>query len=81
MKTAITNLDGKTIGFVAREVAKAYDCTGCLFAACKSHTCISAGKAAKEVGQPDCEDVAPSGSTYIYVEADPRQEPLLEAER
>jgi hypothetical protein len=67
--------EGKLIGFVARE---ANGCTGCLFDGCRSAVCMEAAHQAQRAGQPDCDDKAPAGGNYVYVEADPRQAELLE---
>jgi hypothetical protein len=74
MKATAFTIDGKTIGFIAREVARTDNveeqCNGCLFEGRSSETCYAACKLATEAGQPDCDD---HGSIYIYVVADPRQ--------
>lgn len=77
MKAATITIEGKTIGFVAKESAP-QDCAGCRFADEKHYICQAAGIAAINAGQPDCEDRAPSGNTYIFVEADARQLPLID---
>ena len=76
MSTAHLIHEGKLIGFVAREAS---GCTGCLFDGCRSAVCMEAAAQAKRASQPDCDDGSPAGG-YIYVEADPRQAELLEAE-
>ena len=79
MKTATMTFDGKTIGFVAREVKTGTeDCEGCLFCKRPAAVCREAERAAQDAGQPDCDDKAPSGGSYIYVEADPRQLVLVD---
>lgn len=72
MKAATIKLDGKTIGFAARESTFG-TCEGCLFARHRSNICNEAATAAFSAGQPDCDDKAPNHGSYIYVEADARQ--------
>lgn len=72
MKAGSVQLDGKPVGFVARESTFG-TCEGCLFAQRLSETCYRAGAAAVEAGQPDCDDKAPNHGNYIYVLADARQ--------
>lgn len=77
MRPAAFDIDGKTIGFIAREVPRTVEveeqCKGCLFEGKSFRVCNAAGDHAAEAGQPDCEDAAPGKGSYIYVEADPRQ--------
>lgn len=76
MNTAHIIINGKQLGFVAREAS---GCTGCIFDGCRSAVCNEASAQAKRSGQPDCDDSSPAGA-YIYVEADHRQGELLGAE-
>ncbi|UOD28764.1 hypothetical protein INH39_25485 [Massilia violaceinigra] len=75
MKAATITIDGKAIGFVARKAPHTGDdaCKGCLFDSERSTACNAVWHAATDAAQPRCEDRAPNGGTFIYVEADPRQ--------
>ena len=65
--------------FTAKEATDGA-CKGCLFGDCVSKVCYDACAAAVAAGLPDCDDRAPSGSNYIYVQAtdDERQMTLGE---
>ncbi len=77
MKTATITINGKRIGFIAKESTDD-ECVGCMFDRHGSRMCRAAESSAAQADQPDCEDKAPNNGTYIYVEADPRQLPLID---
>lgn len=68
-----------TVRFTAIEAA-AEDCTGCLLDSELASECPKAWALAQERGLPMCEQKAPSGKQYIYVEdhSDPRQLKLID---
>jgi hypothetical protein len=70
------------IRFKAVEVDSWNECSGCMFYKESFSTCEAACEKAVQDGLPDCEDLAPSGNSYVYVldESDPRQMNLLDKE-
>jgi len=69
-------VDPSAIRFKAQP---SYNCDGCLFLGQRNSVCDHAGKIAASIEQPDCDQLAPNGMTYIYVldKSDPRQLDLL----
>ena len=70
-------LDPATVRFKARQTEVA-SCEGCLFER-SFGVCSAAAALAMANGQPVCEERAPGGMTYIYVQdqSDPRQLDLI----
>ena len=70
-------VDPTAVRFKANK-AEAVGCDGCLFER-SFGVCSTAAALAKANGQPDCEERAPGGMTYIYVLdlSDPRQLDLI----
>lgn len=69
-------IDPATLRFKAQPST---ECNGCLFADQSITVCDKAAQIARGIGQPDCDQPAPGGRTYVYVidKSDPRQLDML----